>query len=73
MKNFIVEVRRRYRILKYWNLIKRIRECIICNEWDFSQAVDYLMLTRKERQHCQNIMEIKAESIERAVEYYFKK
>lgn len=71
MKNFIVEVRRRYRILKYWDLIKRIRECIICNEWDFQQAVDYLMLTRKERQHCLGIMQIKAESIEAAVENYF--
>ena len=71
MKNFIVEVRSRYRILKYWDLIKRIRECIICNEWDFQQAVDYLMLTRKERQNYLGIMQIKAESIEAAVENYF--
>lgn len=62
-----------YRILKYSNLIKRVRECIICNDWDFSQAADYLMLTRKERQHCLGIMQIKAESIEGAVEYYFSK
>lgn len=62
-----------YRILKYSNLIKRVRECIICNEWDFSQAADYLMLTRKERQNCLGIMQIKAESIEGAVEYYFSK
>jgi len=73
MKNFLAEIRTQYRILKYSNLLNRIRECIICNEWDFPQAVDYLMLTRKERQHCRNIMENKAESIEGAVEYYFNK
>ena len=73
MNNFIAEIRMQYRILKYSNLIKRVRECIICNEWDFSQAADYLMLTRKERQHCLGIMQIKAESIEGAVEYYFSK
>ena len=73
MKNFIAEIRMQYRILKYSNLIKRVRECIICNEWDFQQAADYLMLTRKERQHCLGIMQIKAEIIEGAVEYYFNK
>lgn len=71
MNNFIAEIRMQYRILKYSNLIKRVRECIICNEWDFTQSVDYLMLTRKERQHCLNIMETEAESIEGAVEHYF--
>lgn len=73
MKGFIAEIRRRYRIQKYTDLISRIRECIICNEWDFSQAADYLMLTRKECQHCLGIMQIKAESIEGAVDYYFSK
>ena len=71
MNNFIAEIRMQYRILKYSNLIKRVRECIICNEWDFSQTADYLMLTRKESQHCLGIMQIKVESIEGAVEYYF--
>ena len=64
-------IRRRYRIQKYTDLISRIRECIICNEWDFLQAADYLMLTRKECQHCLNIIETKAESIEGAVAHYF--
>ena len=71
MENFIAEVRMQYRILKYSDLIRRLRECIICNEWDFSQAADYLMLTRKERQHCLEIMQIKVESIEGAVKHYF--
>lgn len=71
MKGFIAEIRRKYRIQKYTDLISRIRECIICNEWDFSQAADYLMLNRKERQHCLNIIETKAESIEGAVAHYF--
>ena len=73
MNNFIAEIRMQYRILKYSNLIKRVRECIICNKWDFLQAADYLMLTRKESRHCLGIMQIKAESIEGAVEYYFSK
>ena len=73
MKNFIAEIRMQYRILKYSNLIKRVRECIICNEWDFQHAADYLMLTRKERQHCLEIIEIKAEGIEKVVECYFNK
>ena len=71
MENFIAEVRMQYRILKYSDLIRRLRECIICNEWDFSQAADYLMLNSKERQHCLNIIETKAESIEGALAHYF--
>ena len=58
-------------IEKYTDLLKQLNNYIIVNEWDFSQAADYMMLTKKERQHCINILDLMVEGDKEAVKTYF--
>lgn len=58
-------------IEKYTELLKQINNYMIVNEWDFSQAADYMMLTKKERQHCINILDLMVAGDKEAVKTYF--
>ena len=58
-------------IEKYTELLKQISRYMIVNEWDFSQAADYMMLTKKERQHCINILDLMVAGDKEAVKTYF--
>lgn len=58
-------------IEKYTELLKQINTYMIVNEWDFSQAADYMLLTKKERQHCINILDLMVAGDKEAVKTYF--
>lgn len=58
-------------IEKYTDLLKQLNNYIIVNEWDFSQAADYMMLTKKKRQHCINILDLMVAGDKEAVKTYF--
>ena len=58
-------------IEKYTELLKQINNYMIINEWDFSQAADYMLLTKKERQQCINILDLMVAGDKEAVKTYF--
>lgn len=58
-------------IEKYTELLKQISNYMVVNEWDFSQAADYMLLTKKERQHCINILDLMVAGDKEAVKTYF--
>ena len=58
-------------IEKYTELLKQINNYMIVNEWDFSQAADYMMLNKKERQHCINILDLMVAGDKEAIKTYF--
>ena len=68
---FIRRLKQDYMIIKYSDLVKRIGECMILYDWDFSKIAEYLLLSKSERGHCINIMDIEACSLEEAVKGYF--
>lgn len=71
MLHFIRRLKQEFMIIKYSDLAKRIRECMILYDWGFPQIAEYLLLSKSERRHCINIMDIKASGLEEAVKDYF--
>lgn len=71
MLHFIRRLKQEFMIIKYSDLAKRIRECMILYDWGFPQIAEYLLLSKSERGHCINIMDIEACSLEEAVKVYF--
>lgn len=48
-----------YLLLKYTDILMRINELAILYDWDFDRSAEYLLLTRRERQECIKIIDIK--------------
>lgn len=65
-----VTIRNEYLILKYTDILMRINEFAILYDWDFDRSAEYLLLTRRERRDCINIIEINQGSTAEKIKKY---
>ena len=65
-----VTIRDEYLLLKYTGILMRINELAILYDWDFDRSAEYLLLTKRERRDCINIIDIKQGSTAEKIKKY---